>query len=107
MMSILWYWLLPGRIRRLPSAGRILLAIIYVGVTIGVAVAILNVRTSYPTRASDALYAAWTILVFGLPATFSVVGMFAGASLIAGERQKQTWESLLLSPVSIHTVVSL
>ena len=104
MSPLLRYWLIPGRLRRLPIWGQIALAVFVVCLTIVVSIAIFRIKGSVQT---GPLNYAGAILLLGLPVTLSVLGTFAGAMLIAGERQKQTWEPLLLGAVSVGKLVSV
>jgi hypothetical protein len=105
MMPLLRYWLLPGRLRRLPRVAQIAVAVIFILMTASLAVAIA--RTKESIFSFGPLLIPAMILLYGLPGILSGLGVFAGATLIASERQKQTWEALLLSPMPVRQVVGL
>jgi len=105
MAPLIRYWLFPGRLRRLPLAGAIALVLAIVLVTSGLTVAIVRQRQYAVT--TGPLMIPGIVLLIGLPSILCIFGTFAGATLIAGERQKQTWETLLLSTLSVPKVVLL
>jgi ABC-type Na+ efflux pump permease subunit len=102
---LLRYWLLPGRFRRLPIAAQAASAALALLITAGVSAAILRGRIAQ-TAFTPATLAAM-ILFIGTPSILCIAGMLAGATLIAAERQKQTWDSLLLVPIPVARLICL
>lgn len=105
MAPLIRIWLVPGRLRRLPTYGKFALAAIYLLAVGGGAIAILTVKGSISSSIVSLI--AIAIPVFVTPSALCAMGMFAGATLIAGERQRQTWEPIQLSSTSVRTIVLL
>jgi ABC-type Na+ efflux pump permease subunit len=85
-------------------AGRISIICCLLLTTIAFSIVILRMKASAlqnPTAFSIPVF----ILFIGLPSLLSIFGAFAGATLIAGERQNETWETLLLCRVPAHQIV--
>jgi len=106
MTPLFRYWLIPGRLRRLHIAARIAIAFVIILLTAVLSEVILKQKAAAFQNPSLVMIPA-LILFVGLPALLSVVGAFAGATLIAGERQKETWETLLLCGMPAWQVVLL
>jgi len=105
MTPFLRCWLFPGWMRRLPHVAQIVLTIGAVFLVVFVSVTI--VRMSRTSIVRGPLTVPAFAFVFGLPGALSVMALAAGATLIAGERQKQTWEPLLAAPIPIQNVVAV
>jgi hypothetical protein len=106
MTPLLRYWLFPGRLRRLPKAARIALAVVFVLIIVAVCIGTLRVKLQTFAYGGPLMIPAMVFL-YGLPSALSVLATVAGATLIAGERQNQTWEPLLLSPMPVWRLVIL
>src|SRR5438105_4284615 len=101
---ILRYWLYPACWRRWPVAARWGIAVS--GCAISVWLATIPLRIWLPQKAwqgfdgygAEMLYMLFLLL---LSAALSC----AGALIIAPERERQTWDSLFLSPVGIPAMI--
>ena len=102
---LLRYWLFPGRLRRLHIAVRIALALGIVLLT--ATLAVVTLRQKPATFSNSPLMIAAVLLFVAMPSLLVILGTFAGATLIAGERQRQTWEALLLTTTTVRRVVAL
>ena len=105
MNPLIRYWLFPGQLRRLPILGKAALALGFVLATAGVTLLIL--RQKPVSIGTGPLMIPAAVLFIGLPSILCIAGTFAGAGLVAGERQKQTWETILLTPLPVREVVAL
>src|SRR4051812_30274681 len=91
--TLLRYWLFPGKLRRLSRASKLAVAVGYLAIAAGPPLLVLRQNPGSITTGILLIPAA--CLFIGLPSLLSIVCMCAGATLIAAERQKETWEPLL------------
>jgi len=103
MNPLLRYWLFPGFWRRLNTAWKCVFLIAVVALTLGVA--FLIIRANGQSFINGPLLVPAGILFISLPSLLVLFGAFAGGTLIASERQRQTWDTLLLSTLSVRTIV--
>jgi hypothetical protein len=111
MGTLFHYWIIPGKLRRLPRLAKIgLISVIIVlavlfSSSVPYSLAIRS-RSDYDYPPLFELFSALPMLAYNLlPSLLCILGLIAGAMAIAPERQKQTWEPLLLTRLRLTDVV--
>ena len=92
MLTILRYWLTPGRLRRLPRPGWAVIALIYAGLLV---YSPRFVNKGYGNQLEPAFWATFAPWIqWWISACVAVFGLVAGALSISRERQRETWAAL-------------
>lgn len=105
MGTLFHYWIVPGKLRRVPPVA--LIALLIAAASFAYFSSLYSTRT---LREDDPgiVYLLRQLLLlqyYLLPSLFCTLGLIAGATTIAPDRQKQTWEALLLTRMKATDVV--